>query len=125
RGGIVYGATQVAVGVTDAGRLDLDDVGAEVAEHGRRGRAGDEAGQVDDVQTLEERSRGGHGGTFREHGPPARARQADGAAFRRAAALGARELMAGGESLERRYVNSKKTDSPTADGFSAPSTRMS
>src|SRR4051812_656480 len=64
-------------------------------------------------------------GLLHGHEAPARAHKADGAAFRRAAALDGREPWVVGGALRWRYVNSKKTDSPTADGFSAPSTRMS
>ena len=39
--------------VLAAGRLDLDDVGAEVAEYRRGERPGDDRGEVDDVETCE------------------------------------------------------------------------
>jgi hypothetical protein len=45
------GAMTVEVAVR---RLDLDDVGAQVREHGRGDRARDEARGVDDAQTVEQ-----------------------------------------------------------------------
>jgi hypothetical protein len=49
----------VAAGeVADAGTLDLDDAGAEVAEHHPGVRPGEGAGQVDDEDAVQ---RSGHG----------------------------------------------------------------
>ncbi len=44
--------------VAAVGVLDLDDPGAEVAEHHRRVRPGERAGEVDDDDAVE---RSGHG----------------------------------------------------------------
>ena len=44
---------QVAIGVAGARRLDLDDVGAEVRQHGGGGRRGDEAGAVQNLEPVE------------------------------------------------------------------------
>src|SRR5438874_6749783 len=46
---------EVAIGIANARRLDLDHLSAEIAQHGRRGGPGDEAGHVDDVKSLEQR----------------------------------------------------------------------
>src|SRR4051812_10524551 len=42
------------VRVSDSGRLDLDDIGAEVSQYGRRRRRGDEARAVDHHEPAED-----------------------------------------------------------------------
>ena len=47
--------------VADVGRLDLDDVGAEVTEHLARERPGDERAELEDAHARERRAAGGLG----------------------------------------------------------------
>ncbi len=51
-------ARAMAIGVA-VGRLELDDVGAEIREDGRGDRPRDEAGAVDDTETVEQEHRRG------------------------------------------------------------------
>jgi hypothetical protein len=48
---------EIAVGVADHRRLDLDHPGPEIAQHRRRGRPGDEARAINDKQVVEQSRR--------------------------------------------------------------------
>ena len=43
---------QVAIGIAGAGRLDLDDVGAEIRQHGGGRRRGDETRAVQNLEAV-------------------------------------------------------------------------
>jgi hypothetical protein len=43
----------VPLRVAAVGIFDLDDLGAEIGQRLRAGRAGDDAGEIDDQQTVE------------------------------------------------------------------------
>ena len=59
---------ELAQRVAEAGLLDLDDLGAELAEDGGGERPGDEGREVDDSDAVE-RQRCGHGARKRRLGP--------------------------------------------------------
>src|SRR5439155_10884081 len=49
-GWIAWQVRQIAIGVTGAGRLDLDDVSAEIRQHGRGSGRSDEARTVQNLE---------------------------------------------------------------------------